>query len=148
MTAEQYAAYTNNVHLAIGEDDETTFEDYVRDAFNAGMEEMIRQIMGKAERIDPSEMSILEKGNYILEVGMTLERTGNFITVRQNKKYQPNEVRCNDCFYFGHGRAVMGGFWTTVCLKQPKNRVDRYGEQLYYHIGNRKNICKEFKPKK
>ena len=50
MTAEEYAAYTNNVHITIGEeDDEKTFEEYIEDAFNAGMQEMHEQMMKDAE---------------------------------------------------------------------------------------------------
>ena len=48
MRAEEYAAYANHVHVTIGEDDEKTFEEYIEDAFNAGMQEMREQIMKNA----------------------------------------------------------------------------------------------------
>ena len=44
MTAEEYAAYAFNVYVTIGEDEEKSFEDYIREAFEAGMQEKEKQI--------------------------------------------------------------------------------------------------------
>ena len=91
-------------------------------------------------------LKILEAGNYILEKGMTLERTGKFVTVRP-LKVGIKEPRCSDCKYFGHGRATRCGFTTTVCLLQPKNIIDRDGYNLYYHVGLRQMPCGKFEKK-
>ena len=87
---------------------------------------------------------VLEPGNYILEEGMTIERTGCFITVRPKKNCYPPEPCCADCKFFGEGRATRCGWTTNICLKQPKNRIDKDGVHLYYHVGNRKSICDKF----
>lgn len=86
---------------------------------------------------------ILEIGDYILDEGMTIERTGRFVSVRPIKKYT-NKPRCSDCKYFGHGRATKCGFQTTVCLLQPKNVTDKDGQDLYYHTGQRNLACDKF----
>lgn len=86
---------------------------------------------------------ILEAGEYILEDGMTIERTGKFISVRPIVGYN-NKPRCSKCKYFGHGRATRGGWTTTVCLKQPKRYTDKDGQKLYYHIGMRQLACDNF----
>lgn len=52
MTAEEYAAYANSVHITIGEDDDKTFEEYIKDAFDAGMQEMREQLMKNAVECD------------------------------------------------------------------------------------------------
>lgn len=87
---------------------------------------------------------ILEAGEYILEEGMTLERTGKFITVRSIIK-GVKEPRCSDCKYFDHGRATKGGLTTTICLLQPKHIIDKDGCKVYYHIGLRQFPCDKFK---
>ena len=89
---------------------------------------------------------ILEAGNYILEKGMTLERTGRFITVRPIMK-GIKEPRCFDCKHFGSGRSTRCGLTTTVCLLQPKNITDRDGHKLYYHTGTRQMPCEKFEKK-
>ena len=89
---------------------------------------------------------ILEAGNYILEEGMTLERTGRFITVRPIIK-RIEEPRCRDCKYSGSGRATRCGYMTTVCLLQPKNITDKDGVKLYYHRGARQMPCEKFEKK-
>ena len=84
---------------------------------------------------------ILKAGDYILEEGMTMERTGKFVTVRAIRNF--NVPKCSDCKYFGHGRATRYGYTTTICLLQPKNITDRDGK-LYYHIGPRQSPCDKF----
>ena len=44
MNANEYAAYTNSVHVTIGEDDEKTFKEYIKEAFEAGMEEYEKRL--------------------------------------------------------------------------------------------------------
>lgn len=89
---------------------------------------------------------VLEIGEYILEDGVTLERTGKFVTVRQIVGYD-NKPRCSECKHFGSGRATRGGFTTTICLLQPKGIVDKDGKKLYYHIGARRLACEKFEKK-
>ena len=89
---------------------------------------------------------ILEAGEYILEDGMTLERTGKFISVRPIVGYI-NKPRCSECKYFGHGRATKCGWMTTICKLQPKNVVDKDGEKIYFHIGMRQLACEKFEKK-
>ena len=89
---------------------------------------------------------VLEAGEYILEEGMTIERTGKFVTVRPVIK-GVKEPRCSDCKHFGSGRVTKCGWTTTVCLLQPKNITDRQGYKLYYHIGARQLPCEKFEKK-
>jgi hypothetical protein len=90
----------------------------------------------------------LKIGEYILEEGTTIERTGKYVSVRPLIKYT-NKPRCRDCKYFGDGRATRCGYKTTICLLQPKNITDKDGQDLYYHIGSRQCACDKFvkKPK-
>lgn len=87
---------------------------------------------------------ILEIGEYILNEGTTLERTGKFVSIRPLIKYI-NKPRCLDCKHFIHGRATKCGLTTTVCSLQKKNVVDKEGQVLYYHIGSRQIACDKFK---
>lgn len=89
---------------------------------------------------------ILEAGDYVLEEGMTIDRSGKFITVRPVIK-GVKEPRCSDCKHFGHGRATKCGWTTTICLLQPKNITDRQGKELYYHVGSRQLPCEKFEKK-
>ena len=89
---------------------------------------------------------ILEIGEYTLEEGTTIERTGRFVSVRPLIKYT-NKPRCSDCKYFSHGRATKCGYTTTVCLLQPKNITDKDGRDLYFHIGQRQIACSKFTKK-
>ena len=89
---------------------------------------------------------ILAIGEYTLEDGVTLERTGKFVTVRPIDGYN-NKPRCRECKHFGSGRAVKCGYTTTVCLLQPKRVVDKDGKELYYHTGLRKLACEKFEKK-
>lgn len=89
---------------------------------------------------------ILEIGEYTLEDGVTLERTGKFVTVRPIEGYD-NKPRCRECKHFGSGRATRCGYTTTICLLQPKRVVDKDGKELYYHTGLRKLACEKFEKK-
>lgn len=89
---------------------------------------------------------ILEIGEYTLEDGVTLERTGKFVTVRPIDGYD-NKPRCRECKHFGSGRATRCGYTTTICLLQPKRVVDKDGKELYYHTGLRKLACENFEKK-
>ena len=89
---------------------------------------------------------ILEIGEYTLEDGVTLERTGKFVTVRPIDGYD-NKPRCRECKHFGSGRATRCGYTTTICLLQPKRVVDKDGKELYYHTGLRKLACEKFEKK-
>lgn len=89
---------------------------------------------------------ILEIGEYTLEDGVTLERTGKFVTVRPIDRYD-NKPRCRECKHFGSGRATRCGYTTTICLLQPKRIVDKDGKELYYYTGLRKLACEKFEKK-
>ena len=89
---------------------------------------------------------VLEAGDYILEEGMVLEKTGKFVTVRPAIK-GVKDPRCSDCIHFGHGRATRCGWTTTICLLQPKHITDKDGQELFYHTGLRQFPCDKFRKK-
>jgi hypothetical protein len=88
---------------------------------------------------------VLEIGEYTLEDGVTLERTGKFVTVRPIEGYE--KPRCYECKHCGSGRATRCGYTTPICLLQPKGIIDKDGKELYYHIGARRLACEKFEKK-
>lgn len=88
----------------------------------------------------------LEAGEYTLPEGYTIERVGSFVTVRPIVK-AITSPRCRDCKHCASGRATANGWTTTVCLLQPKGRVDKDGIPLYYHRGTRNQPCEKFEEK-
>lgn len=71
MTAETYAAYTMQILTTIGEDDDTSLEEYFQKAFEAGMHEMEKQMKKNIIRgiahllVDSSPYEIVIKADEI-----------------------------------------------------------------------------------